>query len=483
MSNSINHNCCKNKKHTNVFVDLNGVPYLLAEYLDRETFQHVDRSVIRSEIVIDQSDAMRAIIDINIDDIGKRATDGLLSVVGNTTKQNKLIKSIEVHNEQMHHQLRVLRRGIIMRINYQLENCRTGQVIRSMVEDLRINDRNYFLDINSNDINDNAIIVNFCDTLVSTINNFTHGRDRMLLRITNIQMLYECVHPSPRMPHIKQSMCYNTDGIIPQGHHDDIDYFKYHDKMQNHHIIGNPGCCHDGLTDSGLVSPMMWSSFNRFYQFDNNYEDIILHGQEINDPLCKTSLIPCGTIVVNRTFIINPGHRLIFKFCIWKNDCVIVNDTTRVIQALKAPLIENVNGCNCNCDHHNEESNNSYDSLVNDIKTIKESDNNQNNMIVKILDMMTDLQIMVKDIYDGKNNNSPEIDNGECNCGCEVIHDEIYGKIDEIKEAISSIEGNENGSCDCEPEDEITESEVGDLWDDGEINGSNTTETPEEVVE
>lgn len=474
MSNSINNNCC-NKKRTNVFVDLNGVPYLLAEYLNRDTFQHVDRSVIRSEIIIDQSDAMRAIIDINIDDIGKRSSDGHLSVIGNSTKQKKLLNAIENHNEQMHHQLRVLRRGIIMRINYQLENYRTGQVIRSMVEDLRINDRNYFLDINSDDINDNAIIVNFSNSLVSTINQFTHGRDRMLLRITNIQMLYECVHTSPRMPRIKQSMCYNSDNIVPQGYHNDIDYFKYHDKMQNHHIIGNPGCCNNGLNDSSLESPITYASFNRFYQFDNNYKDIILHGQEINDNMNVTSMIPCGTVVVNRTFIINPGHRLIFKFSIWKNDCVIINDTTRVAQALKASLLDGGNSCNCN--HHSDNINHEFDALVDEVKSIKESDNTQNNMITKLLDMMTDLQIMVKNIYDEKNNSSSESNRCECN----VVHEEIYEKIDEIKDTISSIE--ENNGCECEPEDEITENEVGDLWDDGEINGSNVTETPEEIVE
>ena len=87
---------CDCDKHVNGFIDLNGVPYLLGEYLNKRTFQQVDRSVIKSEINVDLSEAMRAVIDINIDDIGKRASDGYPSIVGNNSKYNQLLNMASV---------------------------------------------------------------------------------------------------------------------------------------------------------------------------------------------------------------------------------------------------------------------------------------------------------------------------------------------------------------------------------------------------
>ena len=204
------HNCkCENHgtdTRVNGFVDLNGIPYVLAEYLDRNNFQQIDRSQIKSEIIIDQSESMRAVVDISVDDIGKRASDGYPAIVGNNTKHCNLLKMISNNCELMNHQFNVLRRGIVIRVDYQLENYRTHQVIRSMTEEFRINDRSYFLDINPRNVNDNAIIVNFCNTIVSTINEFTHGQDPMILRVTHVHMSYEMVKAAPHMPRIKQSM-------------------------------------------------------------------------------------------------------------------------------------------------------------------------------------------------------------------------------------------------------------------------------------
>jgi hypothetical protein len=71
-----------------------------------------------------------------------------------------------------------------------------------------------------------------------------------------------------------------------------------------------------------------WVGFNRYYHFTNHGCDMILHQDEITDPRAKIVLIPCGLVAVNRAFIINPGHRLIFKFNIWKNDVTVFNDTS-----------------------------------------------------------------------------------------------------------------------------------------------------------
>ena len=144
--------CCYNDNsgttglsHTNAFITLNGVPYLLGEYIDRETFQQIDDSVIESNIVVDQSEAMRAIIDVSIDDIGRNASDGKLNVLGNSTLMDNLNELIANNIRKMDMKLPVLRKGIVIRVNYQLENAKTGVVLRTMIEEMKIKERNLFL--------------------------------------------------------------------------------------------------------------------------------------------------------------------------------------------------------------------------------------------------------------------------------------------------------------------------------------------------
>ena len=54
---------------SNAFIDLDGIPYLLGTYMDRCNFQMVDRAMIQSGIYVDTTESMRAVIDIQIDDI------------------------------------------------------------------------------------------------------------------------------------------------------------------------------------------------------------------------------------------------------------------------------------------------------------------------------------------------------------------------------------------------------------------------------
>ena len=61
-----------NPHRTNGFIDLNGIPYLIGEYIDRTRFQMVDRGMIQDGIYIDTHEPMRAIVDVRIDDIGKK---------------------------------------------------------------------------------------------------------------------------------------------------------------------------------------------------------------------------------------------------------------------------------------------------------------------------------------------------------------------------------------------------------------------------
>lgn len=329
--------------HTNAFINLNGMPYLMSEYIDRETIQQLDPSAVYSSIDVDQSEAMRVIIDVNVDDIGKK--DGGLNVIGNRTQLHSLYRMIAHNKVKMQSRLPVLRKGLVIRCYYRLENAKTGIVLRTAIETLRISERNLFLLINAQDINDNAIINNFCSSMVSTINEFTHGTEPMVLRVTHIQFAYEYVKVNPVIPRVTQSIvgypveCLNSCdypdpyAAHPQCGYTEADMYNYHKDMQRQHRIGDPYYGHPNQ----YIYPDGWYGFSRFYHFSEGGHDIILHDNEIYDKATKTIEMQCGTIQVNRAFIVNPGHRIVWKFCIWKNDLIMVNDTATICKILQAP--------------------------------------------------------------------------------------------------------------------------------------------------
>ena len=452
------YNCqCENNNvggHVNAFVDLNGIPYLLAEYLDRNAFQQIDRSQIKSEIIVDQSEAMRAIVDISVDDIGKRSSDGYPAITGNTTKYHNLLNMISNSCELMNHQFNVLRRGIVIRVDYQLENYRTGQVIRSTSEEFKILDRSYFLDINPRNTDDNGIIVNFCNTMVSTINEFTHGQDPMMIRVTNVHMSYEMVKQSPKVPRIKQSLMGSaTAGYLPTNYGMENEMYKYHSMMQNRHVMPGYDPTAHVNEDPNMILPTSWTGFNRFYRFDNGAQDIIIHDQEINDPMTKVILIPCGTVRVNRTFIINPGHRIIFKFCIWKNDATIVNDTTKIAQQLRVPVLNNPshndscnhhahqNGCTGNNDHGNHLIDIDYESLIRMINVSNNMIYRQNQVINQLTDKVAELTTIVQTLVPPVVENPDTGTGDEVECPtCDTAHEELEEKIEDINKDVSELQ-------------------------------------------
>lgn len=343
-------NCCEHPKHTNGFIVLNNVPYVLAEYLDQRQFQQVERSRIRSEVNVDnQTECMRTLFDISIDDIGIRGSDGMLNVEGNNAKQRRLIDAIRNTLMHTHGELETLRKELVLRLRYQIENVDTGHVIRSMSEDLVVKDRAYYVDTNAAHIDENAILVNFNDTLVSTVNHFTHGHHRMILRITGIEMFYRCLRRDHYGMHPGAHVTRPTTDVLPSFYGmTEGDFYEYHKRMQQEHMMGIPPHGSFGHEPPGYIVNPAWVCFNRFYHFDNNGRDLVLHQQEINDPRMPVFDIPCGKVSVNRMVTINPGQRLVFKFSVWKNDTVVVNDTTSVMHALRAPSMDM---CGCYCDN------------------------------------------------------------------------------------------------------------------------------------
>lgn len=467
---------CQHHEHdqrVNGFIDLNGIPYLLGDYLINQRFREVDRSMIRSDIFVNNDEAMRAVIDINIDDIGVRSNNHPC-VLGNSTKQNNLLRMIRNNRDYLRHQLPVLKPGIVVRVNYQVESYRTQQVIRTLSEDFVIQDPTYFLDINSSNIDDNAIVVNFMSSLVSTVNEFTHGRDKIQLRITNVQLYYQLVKDNPMKQEAKRFG--NRLESNPNDHYPGFsDPFYYHNQMQNVQYIGD--------VDRGYHKPISelipptWSMFNRFYHFDNDGRDLVLHRQEIFDPNTITGLIPCGRVRINRCFIVNPGHRLVFNFSIWKNDVTIVSNTQPVANALEvsfngchcyhdndhindAFVVDHDHDCGCGCDNNevDEKQNAAIEMLSRMVRDLYEDMHRPHPEPPRppvhhcdhsdIDDRLDDIQDKLEAIINSK----PPVqqpDEPSHDCGCNHEHtsitvDYVRAMIDEIKNSINKG-GNENG--------------------------------------
>lgn len=476
------HICDCNKPgeiHTNGFIDLNGFPYLVADYLDRSTFQQIDRCMVDSTIVVDQSEAMRAIVDISVDNIGKNSSDGSLATIGNNTKQVNLVEMIHRNFSRLQSRLPVLRKGIIVRVNYRLENHRTGQTIKSMVEDFKIPNANYFVDINSKNVNDNGIVVNFSGSSVSTINYFTHGRDKMILRITSVDLFYECMKYGPSIPIGKDHFHGRPDEMIP----DFFDEYDYHRNTKDRaYLYGY------GNEPTEMITPPSWLMFNQFYHFDNGGKDIIIHNEEVYHRNAKVTLVPCGSVVVNRAMVINPCHRIVFKFSIWKNDTTIVNDTTMIAGALRASVRDPYfDGCteiypedsnmirydHCHCDK--SPVNPDYETLLRMLQSGKNMDYDQNAVINQLGSLVAELTATINDLKGNEEGDSspeiptlPEAPKDKPQKPDKPHHKpdpifEIMKMIRSLQEQINDLKKDEsddptddpNKDCDCDCEDNI----------------------------
>jgi len=403
--------------HTNAFIDLNGIPYILADYMDKNGFQQIDRSYVQSGCCIDQSESMRTIVDISVDCIGKNS-DCTLKVDGNTTKQAKLIKMVEEQKESLGHQLGVLRANLVARINYRLVDRTSGTVIRSTIDDLRIPNRSYFIDINPNNIDDNAIITNFSGTMISGVSTFTHGRNPMAIQVTDIQLYYEFVKRVTPGGRVKDASAVYPDTYVPPYNLITANT-QYHSQHQPFVCLNDHQC-----TPGEVITPSDWVMFNRFYHFDNNGKDLILHKDEIYNTYTDFALIPCGRVTVNRTFVVNPCNRLIFKLSIWKNDVTVMNDTTPICTALQAPpyagIISPSNpDTSCGC----EDS----DSLSIALRMLSEANQTIKNNHEIMKEMHREIHTLRTEIEKLKNpvdpvdpdNPDPPIDPPEDNIGCE----------------------------------------------------------------
>lgn len=397
--------------HTNAFVNIDRYPYLVADYLDRRSFRQIDRSMVKDTIEVDQSEAMRVVVDVNVDDIGKRASDGMLATMGNNSKQVALAEMINRNYMRLQNRLPVLRKGIVLRINYRLENYSTGQTIKTMTEDFKIPEANYFLEINPKNVNDNAIVVNFTGSNISTMNYFTHGRDKMVMKITSVNMFYEVMKDGPCRPVGKEMYVGEPDCLLPSEYCDEFNMFSYQRNLENHGTVQHN--CHSYGNEN--IIPPDWIMFNQYYHFSNNGKDVIIHQDEVYNRNAKVALVPCGSVVINRAFVINPCCRIIFKFSIWKNDTTVVHDTTMIARALRASVMSDPYHCGpshihtdhtgfcyddrCDCYHPNDHFiNPDHETLMNMYQRGEAMDYEQNAVINQLNTLVVELTKAINDI-------------------------------------------------------------------------------------
>ena len=453
--------------HINALVNVNGIPYLLGEYLDHNCWQQLNEYDVTNEIVVDTTEAMRAIIDISLRDIPTNR-DGSMYLNGNNSLSNILLNHISKYYNNFYGKLDTIKGALKIKVNYQLENAHTGQIIRSTIEEFRIPQRNYFVKINVDNTNDNPILTNFSNTIVSSISQFTHGRERMILRITNIQLCYECVKPNlfSTGNRVGDMMRFNNNPSVPPIPNDFGSMYNYHQQMQSSQLFPNDGLHREG-PDITPFNPPRWAEVNPFYHFEDDFNSLILHENEINDKRTRIMELPCGVINVNRSFYINPGHQLVFKFSIWKNDTAVINDPSKIAEALHIKHTYLPNYIPSDYDNHHYEYHNFHhhdhdDKIKNMIFKIlnerKQMDYKQNDTINKLNNMIVNniypiLKKLDNDIDEDDNlEEIPNLPTNDENNHQEHSHhhnkhkhlNELYNTIKNILIEIESLKNKEN---------------------------------------
>jgi hypothetical protein len=297
-------NCSNDPGRINSFLNIRGYPYILNDYLENTTFKQIDTSLISSGISISNTEAGRSIVNISIDDTRP--------ITGNRMKYANLIEAVFKNvRRDIQNILPVFQKVLVVQINYRLENQRTGKVLKETSEKLAIDERDYFLNANVQSVSDNAmdscIITNFADSISTTVTEFLHGSETMICRITGVELFYPAV-------------------------------------IYSHHKH-SPGGPSTTIPSGTTYNPVCQSyQYNDLYHFDNNGQDIHLHQTEIEDkPDKDLTLIPVGSMTLDKVFNVNTGHKITFKYSIWKADVIMVKNTKRIEEILGGAPYRQVN--------------------------------------------------------------------------------------------------------------------------------------------
>lgn len=292
----------------NAFVLVGSKPFLLGYYLNNYQYNNLDTSLLSNGISIDTSVDGQALITINIDQT-KKAGDGTPILTGNAEKREELEQAVMSRREFIaHNRFPVIKKGLVVRINYRLENQRTGVPIKSVTEDFKIYDSgfNYFAEgVNAADP---ALVVNFSDSVIASVNQFTHGVDPVVLRVNTVHLYYEGIMPGIPKPKTPRNVSLMTFG----------------------YPVLQPPC---DFKDNKHLEDPRFKSINNLYRFGSDNSDIFLNQSEI-DLAKRVELIECGAFYINKAFVVSPVQRILFKVSVWKDDMIVVSDTYRIANIL-----------------------------------------------------------------------------------------------------------------------------------------------------
>lgn len=249
----------------NTFMNIGNHPYLFNECIKQVYFKSVDPSIISNNIFIEQPSKNHTIVNILANDIVNEA--------GNKQKYEELLIAFPTNPSK---NIDVLQKALLMEIHYQVENKRTGEIVRSFTIKSIIRNIEHFTNVNPDDINDNIVLTNSYDYVNTTISEYVHGSDRTICRVVDIDFSYL---------------------VIPE------DFVN------------------------------QWGD-NIFYHFIDNYSHILMDSWRIEDKDTKTIKVPLGLVSIDRTFDVDIAHKVLFKVSMWRNDVIFVSDTTDIAKSI-----------------------------------------------------------------------------------------------------------------------------------------------------
>lgn len=293
-------------RKVNGFISVKSKPYLLGYYLNNYQYIPLDTAVLSNGVAIDTSVDGQALIEINIDQT-RKAGDGTPLLVGNSEKKEELEAQVMNYREFIaHNRFSVIRKGLVVRINYRLENQRTGVPIKTVTEDFKIFDSGFYSYSAGVNAADPAVVVNFSDSIIASVNQFTHGVDPIVIRINSVHLYYEVLSPLFEAPR-RRDVSLMTFG----------------------YPLLQPPC---GCRSNHIDDPR-FRGFNNLYRFGTDNNDIFLNQTEI-DTSKRVELLECGAFYLNKSFVVVPTQRILFKVSVWKNDLTVVSNTYRIANIL-----------------------------------------------------------------------------------------------------------------------------------------------------
>jgi len=313
----------------NLFLNLNGIPYVGGEYIENVKFQTIDWSTIHNQLMIDNTGTQASVVDIVLDNAGD-------SPIGNREAYRKLLDSVARHAKGGF--IDVVRPTLVAVLDYQIESEKTGQLLKKAKVDIPLNHRGYYVNVSSGELGDNTFIVNSTDSITRTITERPYGNDRVIVRLTGINLHYvgllrPAMDPGKGPKGSEDYPTFRPDDNARYPHMD------WHESAQPKHSFEPIPYTYNWSKDphhDQLRVPPNWWACNRYYHFEDRGSNLVLHLGDIKS-LVATYRIPVGKVAFNRVFSVGQGYKVLFRVSVWSNDAVIITNTAKIAQLMGLP--------------------------------------------------------------------------------------------------------------------------------------------------